>query len=179
MELIRSLDVPGLTVLVGTETNVLPDGSLDYDDELLAELDWVVASLHTSFRLKEAEQTDRMLTAMEHPLVDVIGHPTGRLIGRREPYALDLDRVIEGAARTGTFLEINGNPNRRDLNEAYARAAAEAGVNIVIDSDAHGADTLRNIRYGVATARRAWLTAGHVANTRPWDELARLRKRGS
>ena len=179
MELIRSLDVPGLTVLVGTETNVLPDGSLDYDDELLAELDWVVASLHTSFRLKEAEQTERMLTAMEHPLVDVIGHPTGRLIGRREPYALDLDRVIEGAARTGTFLEINGNPNRRDLSEAYARAAAEAGVNIVIDSDAHGADTLRNIRYGVATARRAWLTAGHVANTRPWDELSRLRKRGS
>ena len=178
IEDIRSLDVPDLTLLVGTETNVLPDGSLDYDDDLLGELDWVVASLHTSFRLDEADQTDRMLTAMEHPLVDAIGHPTGRLIGRREPYALDLDRVIEGAARTGTFLEINGNPNRRDLNEVYARAAAEAGVTIVIDSDAHGADTLRNIRYGVATARRAWLTAGHVANTRPWAELSRLRKRG-
>jgi DNA polymerase (family 10) len=178
MEHIRSLDLPDLTVLVGTETNVLPDGTLDYDDDVLAELDWVVASLHTSFRMSETEQTDRMLRAMEHPLVDAIGHPTGRLIGRREPYALDLDRVIEGAARTGTFLEINGNPNRRDLNEVYARAAVEAGVTIVIDSDAHGADTLRNIRYGVATARRAWLGAAQVANTRPWDELARLRKRG-
>ena len=117
IEHIRSLDVPGLTVLAGTETNVLPDGSLDYDDDLLGELDWVVASLHTSFRLDEDDQTDRMLTAMEHPLVDAIGHPTGRLIGRREPYALDLDRVIEGAVRTGTFLEINANPNRRDLND--------------------------------------------------------------
>jgi DNA polymerase (family X) len=116
---------------------------------------------------------------MEHPLVDAIGHPTGRMIGRREPYALNVDRVIEKAVETGTFLEINANPNRRDLNDVYARAAAEAGATIVIDSDAHGADTLvRNMRYGVATARRAWLTAAHVANTRPWNELARLRKRG-
>jgi DNA polymerase (family 10) len=178
IERIRSLDDPGLTVLAGTETNILTDGSLDYDDELLAELDWVVASLHTAFRQSEKEQTDRMLHAMEHPLVDAIGHPTGRLIGRRDPYALDIDRVIDGAVRTGTLLEINSNPNRRDLNELYARAAAEAGATIVIDSDAHGADTLRNIRYGVATARRAWLGAGQVANTRPWPELDRLRKRG-
>jgi DNA polymerase (family 10) len=129
--------------------------------------------------MSEDEQTDRMLRAMEHPLVDAIGHPTGRMIGRREPYALNVDRVIEKAVETGTFLEINANPNRRDLNDVYARAAAEAGATIVIDSDAHGADTLvRNMRYGVATARRAWLTAADVANTRPWDELARLRKRG-
>jgi DNA polymerase (family X) len=179
IERIRSLDEPGLTVLAGTETNVLPDGSLDYDDDVLEELDWVIASLHTSFRMGEKEQTDRMMHAMEHPLVDAIGHPTGRMIGRREPYALDVDRVIEKAVETGTFLEINANPNRRDLNDVYARAAAEAGATIVIDSDAHGADTLvRNMRYGVATARRAWLTAAQVANTRPWDELARLRKRG-
>jgi len=178
-ERIRSLDVPGLTTLAGTETNVLPDGSLDYADDALEELDWVIASLHTSFRMSEKEQTERMLRAMEHPLVDAIGHPTGRMIGSREPYALDIDRVIEKAVETGTFLEINANPNRRDLNEVYARAAAEAGVTIVIDSDAHGADTLRrNMRYGIATARRAWLTAVQVANTRPWDELARLRKRG-
>jgi DNA polymerase (family 10) len=178
-ERIRSLDVPRLTALAGTETNVLPDGSLDYDDGVLEELDWVIASLHTSFRMSEKEQTDRMLRAMEHPLVDAIGHPTGRMIGSREPYALDIDRVIEKAVETGTFLEINANPHRRDLNDVYARAAAEAGVTIVIDSDAHGADTLRrNMRYGVATARRAWLTAAQVANTRPWDELARLRKRG-
>ena len=179
IERIRSLDEPGLTVLAGTETNVLPDGSVDYNDDVLEELDWVIASLHTSFRMSEDEQTERMLRAMEHPLVDAIGHPTGRMIGRREPYALNVDRVIEKAVETGTFLEINANPNRRDLNDVYARAAAEAGATIVIDSDAHGADTLvRNMRYGVATARRAWLTAAHVANTRPWNELARLRKRG-
>ena len=178
-ERIRSLDVPGLTTLAGTETNVLPDGSVDYADDVLGELDWVIASLHTSFRMSEKEQTERMLRAMEHPLVDAIGHPTGRMIGSREPYALDIDRVIAKAVETGTFLEINANPHRRDLNDVYARAAAEAGVTIVIDSDAHGADTLRrNMRYGVATARRAWLTAAQVANTRPWEELARLRKRG-
>ena len=178
IEEIRALDDPGITVLAGTETNVLPDGTLDYDDHVLSELDWVVASLHTSFRLSEKEQTERMMRAMEHPLVDVIGHPTGRLIGRREPYAIDLDRVIAKAVETGTFLEINGNPDRRDLNDVYARAAAEAGVTIMIDSDSHGVDTLGNIRYGVATARRAWLTAENVGNTRPWDELRKLRKRG-
>jgi DNA polymerase (family 10) len=179
IERIRSLDARGLTVLAGTETNVMPDGSLDYEDDVLQELDWVIASLHTSFRLSEQEQTERMTRAMEHPLVDAIGHPTGRMIGRREPYALDVDRVIEKAVETGTFLEINANPNRRDLNDVYAHAAAEAGATIVIDSDAHGADTLvRNMRYGVATARRAWLTAAQVANARPWKELDRLRKRG-
>jgi len=176
-EHIRSLDIPGITVLAGTETNVLPDGSLDYDDDLLEELDWLVASLHTSFRIPEKEQTDRMLHAMEHPLVDVIGHPTGRLIERRQAYALDLDRVIAKAVETGTFLEINANPDRRDLNDVYAKAAAEAGVMLVIDSDAHWPRTLVNMRYGVATARRAWLTADQVANTRPWADVDRLRKR--
>jgi DNA polymerase (family 10) len=170
-------EVEGITVLAGTETNILPDGRTDYDDELLEQLDWVVASVHTSFRMGEREMTDRMIAAVEHPLVDAIGHPTGRLIGKREPYALDLDRVIEAAARTGTFLEINANPNRRDLADNYARAAAAAGVTLLIDSDSHGVDTLVNMRYGVATARRAWLTAADVANTRPWAEVDRLRKR--
>jgi DNA polymerase (family 10) len=177
IERIRALEVPGLRLLAGTETNVLPNGSLDYDDELLEQLDWVVASVHTSFRMSEGEMTDRIVRALEHPLVDALGHPTGRLIGRRSPYAVDLDRVIETAARTGTFLEINANPDRRDLPDVFARAAAEAGVTIVIDSDAHGVERLSNIRYGVATARRAWLTAENVANTRPWAELDELRKR--
>jgi DNA polymerase (family 10) len=177
-EHVRSIDVKGLTVLAGTETNVLPDGSLDYEDDVLEQLDWVIASLHTSFRLSEKKQTDRMLRAMEHPLVDAIGHPTGRLIERRQPYALDVDRVIAKAVETGTFLEINANPDRRDLNDVYARAAAEAGATIVIDSDAHWPRTLANMRYGVATARRAWLTADQVANTRTWKQLAKLRKRG-
>jgi DNA polymerase (family 10) len=176
-EHIRSLEIPGLTVLAGTETNVMPDGRLDYEDGLLEELDWVIASLHTSFRLSEEQQTDRMLHAMEHPLVDAIGHPTGRLIERRRPYPIDIDRVIAKAVETGTFLEINANPDRRDLNDVYARAAAEAGVILVIDSDAHWPRTLANMRYGVATARRAWLTAAKVANTRPWAELDKLRKR--
>jgi DNA polymerase (family 10) len=178
VEEIRALPDLGITVLAGTESNVLPDGSLDYADELLEQLDWVIGSLHTSFRLSEKEQTERMLRAMENPFVDLIGHPTGRLIERREAYALDLDRVIAKAAETGTFLEINANPDRRDLNDVYARAAAEAGVTLLINSDAHWPRTLRNMRYGVATARRAWLTAGAVGNTRPWPELDRLRKRG-
>jgi DNA polymerase (family 10) len=177
-EEIRALPDLGITVLAGTESNVLPDGTLDYADEVLEQLDWVIASLHTSFRLSEKEQTERMLRAMEHPLVDMIGHPTGRLIERREAYALDLDRVIAKAVETGTFLEINANPDRRDLNDVYARAAAEAGVTLVVNSDAHWPRTLKNMRYGVATARRAWLTAEQVGNTRPWPELDRLRKRG-
>ena len=170
--------IEGIRILAGSEVNVLPDGSLDYEDDLLAELDWIVASLHSSFRISEKEQTERMIRAMEHPLVDVIGHPTGRLIERREPYGLDIAAVAEAAVRTGTFLEINGNPDRRDLNELNARQAVDAGVTLVIDSDAHWAKTLANIRYGVATARRAWITAGDVANTRPWEELDAMRKRG-
>jgi DNA polymerase (family 10) len=179
VEEIRALPDLGIQVLAGTETNVLPDGSLDYADDVLEQLDWVIASLHTSFRLSEKEQTGRMLRAMEHPLVDAIGHPTGRLIERREAYALDLDRVIAKAVETGTFLEINANPDRRDLNDVYARAAAQAGVTLLIDSDAHWPETLRNMRYGVATARRAWLPAEQVGNTRPWTELDRMRKRGA
>jgi DNA polymerase (family X) len=177
MERIRGLEIEGIAVLPGTETNVMPDGTLDYADDVLEQLDWVIASLHTSFRVSEKEQTDRMLRAMEHPLVDAIGHPTGRLIERREAYALDIDRVIAKAVETGTFLEINANPDRRDLNDVYAKAAAEAGVMLVIDSDAHWPRTLPNMRYGVATARRAWLTAEQVANTRPWEEVDKLRKR--
>jgi DNA polymerase (family 10) len=167
----------GIELLAGSEVNILPDGSLDYDDELLARLDWVVASVHTSFAIGEAAMTERMITAIEHPLVDVIAHPTGRLIERRAPYAVDLDAVFEAAARSGTLLEINGNPDRRDLSDTAARAAAAAGVTIVIDSDAHRVRTLENMRWGVATARRAWLTAGQVANTRSLAQLRKLRKR--
>jgi DNA polymerase (family 10) len=177
IERIRALDIEGIRVLAGSEVNVLPDGSLDYDDELLAQLDWIVGSLHSSFRLSEKEQTERMIRAMEHPLLDVIGHPTGRLIERRDPYPLDIDAVAETAARTGTFLEINGNPDRRDLNEIHARRAVELGATLTIDSDAHWTKTMPNIQYGVATARRAWLTAANIANTRPWPELDAMRKR--
>src|SRR3954449_9887353 len=168
--------IEGIRILAGTEVNVLPDGTLDYDDDLLAQLDWIVASLHSSFRIGEKEQTERMIRAMEHPHVDAIGHPTGRLIERRAPYALDIDAVAEAAVRTGTYLEINGNPDRRDLNELNARRAVELGATLVIDSDAHWTTTMPNIQYGVATARRAWLTKEDVANTLPWAELAARRK---
>jgi DNA polymerase (family 10) len=179
IERVRGLnaELDGFDVLIGTETNVLTDGSLDYDDELLAELDWVVASVHTSFGMSEKEMTARMVAAIEHPLVDVIGHPTGRKIETRTPYALDVEAVIEAAARTHTMLEINAAPDRRDLNEINARAAAEAGVLIAVSSDAHSVRNLALMRFGIATARRAWLTPAQVANTRSWAELAPLRKR--
>ena len=179
IERIRAADerIEGIRLLAGSEVNIHPDGSLDYEDELLAQLDWVVGSLHSAFRTPEKEQTERMIRAMEHPLVDAIGHPTGRLIERREPYPLDIDAVAEAAARTGTYLEINGNPDRRDLNEINARRAVDLGATLVIDSDAHGRETLRNIEYGVFSARRAWLTPANVANTRTWDELSRSPKR--
>jgi DNA polymerase (family 10) len=167
----------GFRVLAGSEVNVMPDGSLDYDDDLLRELDWVIASVHTSFKISPRAMTERVVTAIENPLVDCIGHLTGRLINRREPYEIDVERVAEAAARTATMLEINGNPNRRDLSERHARLAAEAGVMICINTDAHGTDTLGNIVYGLATARRAWLTADQVANTRSWRDFARLGKR--
>jgi DNA polymerase (family 10) len=169
----------GITILAGTEVNILPDGSLDYPDELLARLDWVIASVHTSFAMDEATMTDRVIAALESKWVDALGHPTGRKIETRPPYSIDMTRVIEAAARTGTMIEINSAPDRRDMNEIHARAAAEAGVKVLIDSDAHGSETLANIRFGVATARRAWLTKEQVANTRPWPEFAAMRKRAS
>jgi DNA polymerase (family X) len=177
IELVRDANalVEGIELLAGSEVNILPDGSLDYEDELLDELDWVIASVHTSFGMGEQKMTERMIAAIEHPLVDAIGHPTGRLIERREPYAIDLEAVFAAAARTGTMLEINANPDRRDLSDINARAAARAGVRIVIDSDAHRTRTVQNMRWGVATARRAWLTADDVANTRSWPQLRQLR----
>ena len=179
IERVRALnaELDGFELLIGTETNVLPDGSVDYDEDLLAQLDWVVASVHTSFGMSEADMTARIVAAIEHPYVDVIGHPTGRKIEKRNPYAVDVERVIEAAARTNTMLEINAAPDRRDLNEIHARAAAEAGVLIVVDSDAHSVPNLDLMRFGIMTARRAWLTPAQVANTRPWAELDKLRKR--
>jgi DNA polymerase (family 10) len=169
--------IEGIELLAGSEVNILPDGSLDYEDELLGELDWVIASVHTAFGMGEQAMTERMIAAIEHPLVDAIGHPTGRMIVRREPYAIDLEAVYAAAARTGTMLEINANPDRRDLSDVNARAAARAGAMLLIDSDAHRTRTLANMRWGVETARRAWLTPADVANTHAWQELARVRKR--
>ena len=174
---IRATEIDGLELLAGSEVNILPDGSLDYPDELLAELDWVIASVHSSFRMSAEAMTDRLVRAIEHPLVDAIGHPSGRKLERRAPYSFDLERVIEAAARTGTVLEINSNPDRRDLNETNARAAVAAGVPIVINSDAHRIGGFEVARYGIATARRAWLTAAQVVNTGPWSAVESIRPR--
>jgi DNA polymerase (family 10) len=167
----------GFRLLAGSEVNIGLDGSLDYTEDVLTALDWVLASVHTSFAISEKEMTARVLEAIENPQVDCIGHLTGRLIGRREPYGIDVEAVAEAAARTGTMIEINGNPNRRDLSEHHARLAREAGVTIVLNTDAHGVDTLNNMSYAVATARRAWLTRDDIANTRSWDDFKKLRER--
>ena len=179
IELIAEVNarLDGIEVLAGTETNILPDGTPDYDDALLARLDWVIGSVHTAFGMPADDLTQRMVAAIEHPWIDAIGHPTGRKIQSRAPYAIDMDKVIAAAARSGTMLEINAAPDRRDLDDVNARAAAQAGVLLLIDSDAHRVATLANMRWGVATARRAWLEPEHVANTRSWPEFAALRKR--
>jgi DNA polymerase (family 10) len=174
---IRSASVDGIELLTGSEVNILPDGSLDYDDDVLAQLDWVIASVHSSFRMDSETMTRRIISAVENPLVDAIGHLSGRKIERRRPYSFDAEKVIEAAARTGTMLEINASPDRRDLNELNARAAAAAGVPILINCDAHRVGGFEVARYGIATARRAWLTASDVVNTGPWSDVAALRPR--
>jgi DNA polymerase (family 10) len=176
---VREVDasLPNFTLLVGSEVNVLPDGALDYPDDVLAELDWVVASVHTSFRMPRAEMTARIVRAIEHPYVDCIGHLSGRKILQRAPYEFDFEAVLEAALRTGTMLEINANPDRRDLNELHARDAAAAGVPLVINCDAHRTGGFEVVRYGIATARRAWLTPSQIANTESWTDLAAQRSR--
>jgi DNA polymerase (family 10) len=167
----------GLKLLAGSEVNILPDGRLDYDEEVLAELDWVVASVHSSFAMDSEAMTARIVRAIENPMVDVIGHLSGRKIEARPPYAFDFEAILEAARRTGTLLEINASPARRDMNDVHARAAAAAGIPIVIDCDAHRTGGFSVARYGVATARRAWLGPEAVANTKPWSELEKLRPR--
>jgi len=161
-------------LLAGSEVNIDADGNLDYDDDVLERLDWVIASVHTSFRMSKRRMTDRIVAAVQHPLVSCLGHPTGRLLLRREPYDLDIEAVIAAAAEAGTMIEINGNPNRRDLGDRHARLAAEAGIPIVCTTDAHRTRTLANMDFAVATARRAGLTAAQVANTRTWAQLRKL-----
>jgi len=161
-------------ILKGIEVNVRPDGTLDVSDEDLATRDWVMASVHSRF---DHAPTERVLAAMESPYVDCIGHLTGRKIGKRPPAPIDLDRVIEKAVETGTFLEINSQPDRLDLSDVHARAAREAGVKVAIDSDGHQVAALDYVELGVGQARRAWLTREDVLNTRTWKQIERLKKK--
>jgi DNA polymerase (family 10) len=163
-------------LLQGCELEIRADGSLDFDDEVLAGLDLVVASVHTSLRQDPEQITSRVLNALANPYVDIIGHPSGRLLGQREESAVDLDAVIRAAARTGTALEVNSIPARLDLDDAHVRRAVEVGVKIAINSDAHHPDGLENLTYGLATARRGWATAADVLNTYTLEQLRDWRR---
>jgi len=168
---------PPITVLKGIEVDMLEKGGLDLPDEVLARADWVVASLHYGQSQPRDRITARIVEAIENPYVSVIGHPTGRLINRRPPYDVDVEAMIEAAARTGTFLEINANPWRLDLDDRHAAAAKAAGVKIVISTDAHSTRGLDVMRCGVLQARRAGLEKGDVANTRTLAGLRKLMKK--
>jgi DNA polymerase (family 10) len=161
-------------LLKGVEANIRADGSVDVADEVLARREWVMASVHSGFG---KDLTERVLAAMENPHVDCIGHLTGRKLNRRAPSDIDLERVVEKALETGTFLEINAQPDRLDLRDAHARLAGEAGVKIVISSDGHQISALSNLEFGVAQARRAWLGPDQILNTRPWGEVKKLLKK--
>jgi DNA polymerase (family 10) len=182
---IREADgrVRGIRILVGTECDILPDGSLDYPDDILAQCDWVVASIHSAMGKSESRKhtpTQRTIAAIENPYVCVIGHPTGRLLQRREPMDLDMSSVVAAAARTATMLEINANWQRLDLKDVHVRQAIEAGVMLSINTDAHHTDQLAFMRYGVLTARRGGATTRDIANCLTPAALARrvAKKRG-
>ena len=160
-------------ILIGTEVDILADGKLDYPDKILARLDIVVASIHSLFHQSKDEITQRLIDALASPHIDIVGHPTSRLIGSREPLEMDFERVIAAAVKSGAALEINGSMYRLDLNDSMARAAQEAGVLLAIGSDAHSTAQLDQIRYGVFQARRGWIEARSVINTWPWAKLSR------
>ena len=159
-------------ILRGIEVNIRADGSLDVDDDVLVELDWVIASLHTSF---DRSPTERIMGAMDNPNVDCIGHLTGRRLLKRDGAAVDVERVVAHAVETGTALEINSQPDRLDMRDTHARLAGEAGVRIPITTDAHSVGALGYAELGVAQARRAWLTKEQILNTRSWRDIDKLR----
>jgi len=170
----------GLTVLAGIECDILPDGSLDLANDCLAQLDIVIASVHSQFSQDQPQMTDRVLKALECPWVDVLGHPTGRLLLKREPLRLDMSAVIASAIHHGVALEINCQPDRLDLSDAHARLALEHGASLVISTDAHSTGALQRLQWGVIMARRAWAKATDVLNTLPLDTMrARLRRNRS
>lgn len=172
-EEVEKINAEGETVriLMGSEVDILPDGSLDYPDEVLRELDFVVASVHSSFSMEEEKMTRRICGALENPNVDALGHPTGRLIAQREPYKVNIDAVIEAARNHDKALEINSSYKRLDLKDSHARKAVEAGVKIMVSTDAHRIQHLERIIFGVGTARRGWVKKTDVVNTYGLSEL--------
>ncbi|HEX2024903.1 MAG TPA: PHP domain-containing protein, partial [Actinomycetota bacterium] len=176
---LRELGEEGDMVLLhGTELNIQPDGSVDWDEEFLSEFDVCVASIHSHFTMSKDDMTRRLIRAMEHPCVNIIGHPTTRQIGRRPPIEFDLDEVFRTAARTGTALEINSFPDRLDLNDEHISWAREHGVRFSVDTDSHSPLHLANVRFGVAMAQRGWVTKSEVINTWPLARLKRFLAKG-
>ena len=165
-------------VLKGMEVDILEDGSLDLPDDVLAKLDVVLGAIHTKFDLSREKQTERILRAMDNSYFNILAHPTGRHIGKRPPYDVDLARVMEAALERGCFLEVNASPERLDLNDVYAKLAKEMGLQVAISTDAHHVNGLSNMKYGVWQARRGWLEPDDVLNTRSWQNLLDLLKRG-
>lgn len=172
-----NLKMKGFRILKGTEVDILKDGSLDFDDELMEQLDVVIASIHSHFKLDRPQQTDRILRAIENPHVDVIGHLTGRLLNRRESYDLDIDQILAAAARHKKVLEINAHPDRVDIGEEIARKAADLGIKLAVNSDAHNQNALDLVHYGVLSARRAWLTRKDIVNSWAVEDLLNYFKR--
>jgi len=166
--------VSGITLLKGIEVDVLEDGSLDLPDTALKGLDLVIAAVHSKFDLSRERQTERILRALDHPLVSMLAHPVGRLIGAREPYDVDMLKIIRKAAARGCFLELNAHPERLDLLDTHCRIAKDEGVLVAINSDAHSIEQFDNLKYGVGQARRGWLEKGDVVNTRSLSELRAL-----
>ncbi|MAG15434.1 DNA polymerase III [Candidatus Woesearchaeota archaeon] len=167
----------GIKVLAGSEIEILPNGELDYSDSLLKKFDIVVGAVHSRFKSSKEEMTSRILTALENPYIDILAHPTGRRIGKREPYEVDLKKVFEKAAKNKVYLEINSHPERTDLNDINAFEAKKHGCKFVIDTDAHSTSGLDYINLGVAIARRAWLTQKDIVNTSSAKQLSKLFKR--
>jgi len=178
LELIKGINerVKGIRILTGIEVDILPDGSLDFDDDILKELDVVIASIHSGFKQDKTTITSRIVNACHNRYVNIIAHPTGRLLGRREPYDVDMDEVFEAAAKTGTVLEINSSPDRLDLNDVNVKRAAEMGIKIAINTDAHGTEALSDMMYGVWVARRGWLAAENIINTYSLEQLLEFLK---
>jgi DNA polymerase (family 10) len=164
-------ELAGLTILKGVEVDILEDGSLDLPDAALERLDYVIASVHEHYDLPRAQQTERMLRAMDHPCVSLLGHPTGRLLMQRAPYDVDVERIIRHAKHCGCALELDAQPARLDLNDSYCRMARDEGVLVAIDADAHSTRDFDDLRYGIGQARRGWLEKRDVLNTRPLAQL--------
>ncbi|RLE14275.1 DNA polymerase/3'-5' exonuclease PolX [Candidatus Aerophobetes bacterium] len=164
----------GFKILTGAEVNINKDGSLDFPEEVLSKLDVVIAAIHTGFKQDEKTITNRVIKALRHPMVNILAHPSGRLIGEREPYAIDLNEVLNVAAEEGVWVEINSQPERLDLTDYWAMEAKKKGVKIVINTDSHNKDSLDFIKLGVVTARRGWLEKGDVVNTLSLHQLLKL-----